>query len=115
MILRKARNNINMANRSLFSLLKLSTPRLSKHYISFFYSEVRIQNKVLFVFCLSFYFVTLQNQFIEDMIKIKTREEIELMRESALVVSKTLGMLASEVKPGVTTLYLDKLAEEFIR
>ncbi|MBI9040441.1 type I methionyl aminopeptidase [Lutibacter sp.] len=49
------------------------------------------------------------------MIKIKTREEIELMRESALVVSKTLGMLAGEVKPGVTTLYLDKLAEDFIR
>lgn len=49
------------------------------------------------------------------MIKIKTREEIELMRESALVVSKTLGMLASEVKPGVSTLHLDKLAEEFIR
>jgi methionyl aminopeptidase len=49
------------------------------------------------------------------MIKIKTKEEIELMRESALVVSKTLGMLASEVKPGVTTLYLDTLAEEFIR
>jgi len=57
----------------------------------------------------------LQNQFIQEMIKIKTREEIELMRESALVVSKTLGMLANEVKPGVTTLYLDKLAEEFIR
>ncbi|CAM1342625.1 type I methionyl aminopeptidase [Tenacibaculum aestuarii] len=49
------------------------------------------------------------------MIIQKTREEIELMRESALVVSKTLGMLAKEVKPGVTTLYLDKLAEEFIR
>ncbi|MET2986656.1 type I methionyl aminopeptidase [Aureibaculum conchae] len=49
------------------------------------------------------------------MIKIKTREEIELMRESALIVSKTLGMLAKEVKPGVTTLQLDKLAEEFIR
>lgn len=45
----------------------------------------------------------------------KTREEIELMRESALVVSRTLGMLAAEVKPGVTTLYLDKLAEEYIR
>ena len=45
----------------------------------------------------------------------KTREEIELMRESALIVSKTLGMLAAEVKPGVTTLHLDKLAEEFIR
>ncbi len=49
------------------------------------------------------------------MIKTKTREEIELMRESALIVSKTLGMLAKEVKPGVTTLQLDKLAEEFIR
>lgn len=49
------------------------------------------------------------------MVKIKTREQIELMRESALVVSKTLGMLAKEIKPGVTTLYLDKLAEEFIR
>ena len=49
------------------------------------------------------------------MIIPKTREEIELMRESALIVSKTLGMLASEVKPGVTTLQLDKRAEEFIR
>jgi len=49
------------------------------------------------------------------MIIPKSREEIELMRESALVVSKTLGMLAPEIKPGVTTLQLDKLAEEFIR
>jgi len=49
------------------------------------------------------------------MILIKTREEIELMRQSALIVSKTLGLLAKEVKPGVTTLFLDKLAEEFIR
>ncbi|NNE75787.1 MAG: type I methionyl aminopeptidase [Pricia sp.] len=49
------------------------------------------------------------------MIKIKTPEEIELMRESALVVSRTLGMLASEIKPGVTSLYLDKLAEDYIR
>ncbi len=49
------------------------------------------------------------------MIVVKTREEIELMRESALVVSRTLGMLAKEVKPGVTTLYLDKLAEDYIR
>lgn len=49
------------------------------------------------------------------MIIVKTKEEIELMRESALVVSRTLGMLAKEVKPGVTTLYLDKLAEEYIR
>jgi len=49
------------------------------------------------------------------MIKIKTPEEIELMRESALVVSKTLGMLVSEIKPGVNSLFLDKLAEEYIR
>lgn len=49
------------------------------------------------------------------MIVIKTREEIELMRESALIVSKTLGMLAKEAKPGVTTQKLDKMAEEYIR
>lgn len=49
------------------------------------------------------------------MIKIKTAEEIELMRESALIVSKTLGMLAKEVKPGVSPLTLDALAETFIR
>lgn len=49
------------------------------------------------------------------MIVVKTREEIELMRESALIVSKTLGMIAKEIKPGVTTLYLDQLAETFIR
>jgi methionyl aminopeptidase len=49
------------------------------------------------------------------MIIVKSREEIELMRESALIVSKTLGMIASEIKEGVTTLYLDKLAEAFIR
>lgn len=49
------------------------------------------------------------------MIITKTLEEIELMRESALVVSKTLGMLAKEVKPGVTTNYLDSIAEAYIR
>lgn len=49
------------------------------------------------------------------MIIPKTREEIELMREAALMVSKTLGMLASEIKEGVTTLQLDKLAETYIR
>lgn len=50
-----------------------------------------------------------------NMIIQKTREEIELMRQSALIVSKTLGMIASEIKPGVTTLHLDRLAEQFIR
>jgi len=50
-----------------------------------------------------------------QMIIVKTREEIELMRESALVVSKTLGEVAKAVKPGVTTLELDKIAETCIR
>jgi methionyl aminopeptidase len=49
------------------------------------------------------------------MIIVKTKEEIELMRQSALIVSKTLGMLAKEVKEGVTTKHLDTIAEEFIR
>ena len=49
------------------------------------------------------------------MVIVKTKEEIELMRESALIVSKTLGEVAKEVKPGVTTLQLDKIAEECIR
>ena len=46
---------------------------------------------------------------------LKSFEEIELMRESAQLVSKTLCLLAKEIKPGITTLYLDKIAEEFIR
>ncbi|GAA0873222.1 type I methionyl aminopeptidase [Gangjinia marincola] len=49
------------------------------------------------------------------MIIPKTAEEIVLMREAALVVSRTLGMIAKELKPGVTTKELDKRAEEFIR
>lgn len=49
------------------------------------------------------------------MIIPKTREQIEIMRESALLVSRTLGLIAKEIGPGVTTLHLDKLAEEFIR
>ena len=49
------------------------------------------------------------------MIYLKTREEIELMRESALCVSRTLGMIAKELKEGIELKRLDKLAEEFIR
>ncbi|MDB4643387.1 type I methionyl aminopeptidase [Flavobacteriaceae bacterium] len=48
-------------------------------------------------------------------IVLKNAEEIELMRESALIVSKTLGMLAGEIKPGISTLELDALAETCIR
>ena len=48
-------------------------------------------------------------------IVLKNVEEIKMMRESALIVSKTLGMLAGEIKPGISTLALDALAETFIR
>ena len=48
-------------------------------------------------------------------IVLKNAEEIKMMRESALIVSKTLGMLAGEIKPGISTLALDALAETFIR
>ena len=49
------------------------------------------------------------------MIITKNKEELELMRESAQIVSRTLGIIAKEIKPGVTTLQLDKIAEEYIR
>lgn len=49
------------------------------------------------------------------MIYLKNREEIELMRESALMVSRTLAIIAREIKPGAIPMQLDKLAEEFIR
>ena len=49
------------------------------------------------------------------MIIYKTREEIEWLRESNLLVSSTLAEVAKHIKPGVTTLQLDKVAEEFIR
>lgn len=49
------------------------------------------------------------------MIYIKTDEEIELIRKSSLLVSRTLALVAELVQPGVTTQELDKKAEEFIR
>lgn len=45
----------------------------------------------------------------------KTEDEIALIRESSLLVGKTLAELATRVKPGVTTLELDKIADAFIR
>jgi len=45
---------------------------------------------------------------------LKTEDEIELMRRANQLVGKTLGELAKHIKPGVTTLQLDKIAEEFI-
>ncbi len=46
---------------------------------------------------------------------LKTEDEIELMRQANQLVGKTLGELAKHIKPGVSTLQLDKIAEEFIR
>jgi len=45
----------------------------------------------------------------------KTIEEIERIRESSLLVARTLAEVAKRIGPGVTSLELDKLAEEFIR
>ena len=52
---------------------------------------------------------------INRMIYLKTDEEIELMREANQLVGKTLGEVAKHIVPGVSTLQLDKIAEEFIR
>jgi len=49
------------------------------------------------------------------MLYLKTDEEIGLLRESNMLVSRTLAVIAALIKPGVTTLYLDKIAESYIR
>ncbi|MDF9830260.1 type I methionyl aminopeptidase [Parabacteroides sp. PF5-6] len=49
------------------------------------------------------------------MVYLKTDEEIELMREANQLVGKTQGELAKHIAPGVSTLQLDQIAEEFIR
>jgi methionyl aminopeptidase len=49
------------------------------------------------------------------MIYIKTDAEVEFLRESNQLVSKTLAEVAGHIRPGVTTLRLDAIAEEFIR
>lgn len=49
------------------------------------------------------------------MMYYKTEEEIDLIRESSLLVAKTLAEIAGLIKPGITTQALDEIAEEFIR
>ncbi|MDA3905816.1 MAG: type I methionyl aminopeptidase [Bacteroidales bacterium] len=51
----------------------------------------------------------------KDSIQYKTEAEIELLRESSLLVGKTLAEVAKILKPGVSTRALDELAESFIR
>jgi len=48
-------------------------------------------------------------------IRIYVPEDVERIRESAQIVGRCLRMLAGEVKPGLTTLDLDRMAEQFIR
>ena len=48
------------------------------------------------------------------MIYYKTEEEIELIKDSSLLVAKTHAEIAKFIKPGVTSIFLDKIAEEFI-
>lgn len=49
------------------------------------------------------------------MIQLKTAEEIELIRESANLLSKSLAEVGRHIRPGVTTAFLDQIGEQFIR
>lgn len=48
------------------------------------------------------------------MIHYKSKEEIELMRESCMLVGRAQAEIAKIIRPGISTLKLDKVAEEFI-
>jgi methionyl aminopeptidase len=52
---------------------------------------------------------------LSKLFAVKTEEEIEILRENGLIVSKTLAEVAKHIQPGVKTIALDKIAEEFIR
>ena len=49
------------------------------------------------------------------MIHIRTKEEIEIIRRNALMVTATLTEVANFLKPGITTISIDRMAEQFIR
>ena len=49
------------------------------------------------------------------MILIKSKKEIDYIRESCRIVAETLQLLKANVKPGIATLELDKIAEDYIR
>jgi methionyl aminopeptidase len=49
------------------------------------------------------------------MMILKTNEQVEQMRQSALLVSKTLSEIAKILKPGITTLEIDNMIGEFVR
>ena len=49
------------------------------------------------------------------MIRLKTKDEIEIMRRAGSIVAGALDMVGQEIKPGMTTAQLDALIEEYIR
>lgn len=49
------------------------------------------------------------------MIIYKTQEEVELIRQNCLLVNNTIAEVARKIKPGISTFYLNNLAEQFIR
>ena len=49
------------------------------------------------------------------MVRIKTKREIELIRESSRIVAEVLKLVSARIRPGVTTIELDRLAEDYIR
>ena len=49
------------------------------------------------------------------MLYLKTDEEVGFLRNSNILVSRTLAEIARAIRPGITTLYLDSIAESFIR
>ena len=49
------------------------------------------------------------------MIILKTEKQIQLMKIACNVVKETLDLIEQHIKPGVSTAYLDKIAEDFIR
>jgi methionyl aminopeptidase len=53
--------------------------------------------------------------FSKNLVYYKTEAEIDLMKKAATLVSKTLTEVAKMLKPGVTTLQIDKLCAEFVK
>ena len=49
------------------------------------------------------------------MILLKTKEEIELIRDAGLLLGKTLAEVGRHIRPGVTTAFLDQIGEQYIR
>ncbi|MEX0602036.1 MAG: type I methionyl aminopeptidase, partial [Bacteroidota bacterium] len=49
------------------------------------------------------------------MVKVKSEHEIDLIREASKIVAEVLNLVGAQVRPGVTTGELDRLAEEYIR